>query len=80
MESPANPAPGGSENPVSTAAAVQRAVGAPVAFAGHAPTVAQAELETHLGRRVHLMLHVKVREDWIERPDYYRKMGLEYDA
>jgi len=41
---------------------------------------ARAELETLLGCRVHLMLHVKVREDWIERPDYYREMGLEYDA
>ncbi len=45
-----------------------------------AGAAARAELETLFGFRVHLMLHVKVREDWIDRPDYYREMGLEYDA
>ncbi len=45
-----------------------------------AGAAARAELETLFGCRVHLMLHVKVREDWIDRPDYYREMGLEYDA
>ncbi|MEE8535455.1 MAG: GTPase Era [Kiloniellales bacterium] len=45
-----------------------------------AGAAARAELETLLGCRVHLMLHVKVRQDWIERPDYYREMGLDYDV
>ena len=45
-----------------------------------AGAAARAELETLFGCRVHLMLHVKVREDWIDRPDYYREMGLDYDA
>ena len=45
-----------------------------------AGAAARAELETLFGCRVHLMLHVKVREDWIERPDYYREMGLDYDV
>ncbi len=43
-------------------------------------TAARAELETLLGCRVHLKLFVSVREDWRERPDYYREMGLEFDA
>ncbi len=45
-----------------------------------AGAAALAELETLLGCRVHLMLHVKVRADWVERPDYYREMGLDFDV
>lgn len=45
-----------------------------------AGAAARVELETLLGCRVHLMLRVKVRADWIERPDYYREMGLDYDV
>ncbi|MFQ5954662.1 MAG: GTPase Era [Kiloniellales bacterium] len=43
-------------------------------------TAARTELAALLGCRVHLKLHVSVREDWRERPDYYREMGLEFDA
>ncbi len=41
---------------------------------------AQRELEELLGRRVHLFLFVKVRENWIEDPERYRAMGLEFDV
>ena len=41
---------------------------------------ARAELETMLGRRVHLSLFVKVREGWGEDAERYREMGLEYDV
>jgi GTP-binding protein Era len=39
---------------------------------------ARTQLEAMLGCRVHLFLYVKVRADWIDRPDHYREMGLEY--
>ncbi|MBM3599371.1 MAG: GTPase Era [Alphaproteobacteria bacterium] len=38
---------------------------------------ARAELETALERRVHLFLHVKVREGWAEDPARLRAIGLE---
>ena len=41
---------------------------------------ARAELETLLERRIHLFLHVKVREDWTEQRQHYREMGLEFDS
>lgn len=40
--------------------------------------LAREELETLFGRRVHLFLFVKVREDWAEQREHYREMGLEY--
>lgn len=40
--------------------------------------LARAELEEMLGRRVHLFLFVKVREDWAEMRDHYRQIGLEF--
>jgi len=39
---------------------------------------ARKELERALGKRVHLFLHVKVREDWENEPERYRAMGLEF--
>jgi len=39
---------------------------------------ARKELEEIFGRRVHLFLFVKVREDWADKREYYREMGLEY--
>jgi GTP-binding protein Era len=36
------------------------------------------ELEQLLDRRVHLFLHVKVREDWPDAREHFRQMGLEY--
>lgn len=36
------------------------------------------ELEDIFGRRVHLFLFVKVREDWADKREHYREMGLEF--
>ena len=36
------------------------------------------ELEEIFGRRVHLFLFVKVREDWAEKREHYRELGLEF--
>jgi GTPase len=41
---------------------------------------ARAELEKMLERRVHLFLFVKVREDWVEDPERYAALGLDYNA
>lgn len=38
---------------------------------------ARAELEEMLGRKVHLFLFVKVRENWAQDPERLRNMGLE---
>jgi len=43
-------------------------------------TSARRELESILGKRVHLFLHVKVRKDWIDNPEHYREFGLDYRA
>jgi GTP-binding protein Era len=40
--------------------------------------LAREELETMFGRRVHLFLFVKVREDWAENSEHYREIGLDY--
>lgn len=40
--------------------------------------LARAELEEMFGRRVHLFLFVKVRENWAEEREHYREMGLEF--
>ncbi len=36
------------------------------------------ELEQIFDRRVHLFLFVKVREDWADKREHYREMGLEF--
>ncbi|MCR6632220.1 MAG: GTPase Era [Magnetospirillum sp.] len=41
---------------------------------------AREELEALLERRVHLFLHVKVKEDWQERRAHYSEMGLDFDV
>ncbi|HEX3883768.1 MAG TPA: GTPase Era [Stellaceae bacterium] len=41
---------------------------------------ARAELETLLDRRVHLFLFVKVRDNWIEDPERYAALGLDFNA
>jgi GTP-binding protein Era len=41
---------------------------------------ARAELERLLERRVHLFLFVKVRDNWIEDPERYAALGLDYDV
>ena len=40
--------------------------------------LARKELEEIFERRVHLFLFVKVSEDWAEKRDHYRELGLEY--
>ena len=41
---------------------------------------ARAELENMLGRRVHLFLFVKVRQNWVEDRERFAALGLDYDA
>jgi len=41
---------------------------------------ARSELERMLGRRVHLFIHVKVRERWAEDPERYRDLGLAFNV
>ena len=38
--------------------------------------LARAEMEESFGRRVHLFLFVKVRENWAQDPERLRMMGL----
>jgi len=38
----------------------------------------RTDLETILGRRVHLFLHVKVRENWADTREFYAELGLEF--
>jgi GTPase len=40
--------------------------------------MAREDLEEMLDRRVHLFLFVKVREKWLDDPERYREMGLEF--
>ena len=39
---------------------------------------ARTELEEFLGRKVHLFLQVKVRENWLEGAERYSEMGLDF--
>ena len=39
---------------------------------------ARTELQELLERKVHLFLHVKVREQWVDDPERYRAMGLDH--
>ncbi|MEE9195300.1 MAG: GTPase Era [Alphaproteobacteria bacterium] len=41
---------------------------------------ARAELERLMERKVHLFIHVRVRANWMERPEHYRALGLDFDA
>jgi GTP-binding protein Era len=41
---------------------------------------ARAELETLLGRRVHLFLHVRVEKDWTEDRERYEAIGLDFES
>ena len=40
----------------------------------------QSELTRLLERPVHLFLFVKVRENWIEDPERYAALGLDYNV
>jgi GTP-binding protein Era len=39
-------------------------------------STARKEMEEQFGHKVHLFLHVKVRENWADDPMHYREMGL----
>ena len=39
---------------------------------------ARAEIEEFLGRKIHLFLQVKVRENWLEEAERYSEMGLDF--
>lgn len=41
---------------------------------------ARQDLEQFLEQRVHLILHVKVRENWLESPEHYKPWGLDFNA
>ncbi|MGE3782304.1 MAG: GTPase Era [Alphaproteobacteria bacterium] len=41
---------------------------------------ARAELERLLERRVHLFLFVKVRDNWVEDPERFAALGLDYNV
>ncbi len=41
---------------------------------------ARKELETMFDSKVHLFLHVKVRQDWKEKAEHYRALGLEFPS
>jgi GTP-binding protein Era len=41
---------------------------------------ARIELEEALGRRIHLMSHVKVRKDWMDDAARYSVWDLDYNA
>ena len=39
---------------------------------------ARAEISAFLERTVHLFLEVKVRPNWLEEPERYTEMGLDF--
>lgn len=41
---------------------------------------AQKDMEEALGQPIHLFIFVKVRENWLDDPERYRNLGLEFDA
>jgi GTP-binding protein Era len=41
---------------------------------------ARTELEQLLGRRVHLFLHTKVKENWGDSAEHYREWGLDFSS
>ena len=43
-------------------------------------SAARADLEEMFGHKLHLFLHVKVRENWPENRAHYRERGLDFDA
>jgi GTPase len=42
--------------------------------------LARKEMEAAFDRRIHLFLHVKVREGWSEERALYQRLGLDYEA
>jgi GTP-binding protein Era len=47
---------------------------------GDIGAAARRELEDLLGHRVHLFLFVKVRENWMDDPERYRMLGIDFKA
>ncbi len=47
---------------------------------GDIGAAARRELEELLGHRVHLFLFVKVRENWMDDPERYRMLGIDFKA
>ena len=47
---------------------------------GRVGKAARLELEEALGRRIHLMTHVKHSKDWMNDPSRYRAWDLDFDA
>lgn len=43
-------------------------------------SLAREEMTQVFERKVHLNLRVKVKEDWMDRPQHYRMLGLDYDV
>lgn len=41
---------------------------------------ARVELTSILARPIHLFLHVKIKENWSEKPHYYKLLGLDYNV
>ena len=41
---------------------------------------ARGEIERILGEKVHLFVRVKIDQDWGERPEFFRSLGLKYDV
>ena len=42
--------------------------------------LARKEMEAAFDRRIHLFLHVKVREGWADERAVYQRLGLDWDA
>ncbi|MGR3724486.1 GTPase Era [Abyssibius alkaniclasticus] len=42
-------------------------------------TAARQEMATFLGRPVHLFLQIKVRPNWLDEPERYTEMGLDFN-
>jgi GTP-binding protein Era len=56
------------------------AIGAKGATIKTIGVLARKEMEAAFGRRIHLFLHVKVREGWTEERALYQRLGLDYEA
>ena len=41
-------------------------------------TAARIDISEFVGHKVHLFLQVKVRPNWLEEPERYAEMGLEF--
>jgi GTPase len=78
-------APGGGEVRIDQTIYVLRDSQKPIVIGKKGQTLraigeaARVELERILERRVHLFLFVKVRGNWLDDPERYREMGLDFE-